>query len=137
MSETSPFCWPVTIYYEDTDIGGVVYHANYLKFFERARTEFLRSIGVNQHSLLRDNIGFVVHHMDIDFIKGATLDDMLVVESSVQNLRRASLTFLQQLVSAQGIVYCRAEVKIACVNTQTMKPIVIPTSIQSEILRER
>ncbi|TOP05405.1 acyl-CoA thioesterase, partial [Vibrio parahaemolyticus] len=64
---SNPFRWPITVYYEDTDAGGVVYHSNYLKFFERARTEMLRAKGISQHVLLEQNIGFVVRHMDIDF----------------------------------------------------------------------
>lgn len=75
------FEWPVTVYYEDTDAGGVVYHSNYLKFFERARTELLRTIGVSQQVLLEQNIGFVVRHMDIDFLQGARLDDHLTVRT--------------------------------------------------------
>ncbi|MCL4110737.1 UNVERIFIED_CONTAM: hypothetical protein GTU68_029800, partial [Idotea baltica] len=83
---SKPFTWPVTVYYEDTDAGGVVYHANYLKFFERARTEMLRSIGVSQQVLLEQNIGFVVRHMDIDFIQGARLDDSLQVITNIYEL---------------------------------------------------
>lgn len=137
MQLANPFCWPVTVYYEDTDIGGLVYHANYLKYFERARTEQFRSYGVNQQQLLQQNIAFVVRHMDIDFIKGATLDEKLMVTSSVVELKKASLRLIQQLVDEKGTPYCRATVKLACINPKLMKPIVIPTSIQSEILRER
>ncbi len=89
------FHWPVTVYYEDTDAGGVVYHANYLKFFERARTEMLRAVGVHQQSLLEQGIGFVVRHMEIDFLKGAKLDDHLEVVTRVSELKKASLTFCQ------------------------------------------
>ncbi len=91
---SKPFTWPVTVYYEDTDAGGgEVYHANYLKFFERARTEMLRSIGVSQQVLLEQNIGFVIRHIDIDFIQGARLDDSLQVITNIYELKRATLVF--------------------------------------------
>ena len=135
--QNAPFCWPITIYYEDTDIGGLVYHANYLKYFERARTELFRGFGVKQQQLLQQEIAFVVRHMDIDFIKGATLDDKLLVETAVVELKRATLRLIQQLVDDEGNIFCRAKVKLACINPKKMKPTVIPTTIQSEILRER
>lgn len=89
QNTASAFQWPVTIYYEDTDAGGVVYHSNYLKFFERARTELLRSIGVSQHTLLTQNIGFVVRHIDIDFLRGARLDEMLNVVTNISELKKS------------------------------------------------
>ncbi|MGL4827485.1 MAG: tol-pal system-associated acyl-CoA thioesterase [Vibrionaceae bacterium] len=137
MQIETAFQWPVTIYYEDTDIGGLVYHANYLKYFERARTEFLRSLGITQKILLAEQTAFVVRHMKIDFLQGATLDDHLVVNSHISELRTASMTFSQLLVANSGAVICKADVKIACINTQQMKPIAIPPFIKSEILRER
>lgn len=136
MSRITPFYWPIRIYYEDTDIGGLVYNANYAKFFERARTELLRSLGINQQSLFEQDVSFVVRHMNIDFIAGATLDDELVVQTSVSRLRRASLDFHQELVDLQGKCLCRALVKVACINPKKMKPISIPTAIYSEMLRE-
>lgn len=137
MSAIFPFCWPIRVYYEDTDIGGLVYHANYIKYFERARTEFLRNIGVHQQVLFENKIAFVVRHMDIDFFKGATLDDELVVQTRVSVLRGASIIFVQELVNLQEECLCRASVKVASISMQNMKPIPIPISIQSEILRER
>lgn len=137
MYDCHPFSWPVRVYYEDTDAGGLVYHANYVKYFERARTELLRNIGVNQQDLLSQRVAFVVRHMDIDFIKGATLDNELVVLTLVSECRRVSLTFVQELLNAQGELMCRATVKIACVDIDKMKPKPIPISIISEILSER
>lgn len=127
------FQWPIRVYYEDTDAEGVVYHANYLNFFERGRTEFLRAIGVDQRKLLEMHTGFVVKNMDIDFIRAAKLDDALVVHTKVAQLKRASLDFLQELVNLEGDVLCRANVKVACVNMQKMKPQAIPTTIASEL----
>lgn len=133
VSKETIFNWPVRIYYEDTDAGGIVYHSNYLKFFERARTEMLRSIGVSQHRLLEESLGFVVKHMDIDFIKGATLDEELVVTTKITEIKRASLLFCQEMVNPEGQVLCKAIVKVACVNTIRMKPQAIPTFMITEL----
>lgn len=124
--------WPIRVYYEDTDAGGVVYHARYLAFFERARTEMLREKGINQQNLLASNIGFVVRRMQTDFLAAAKLDDLLEVETTLVNIKRASLTFSQQLVDSQGNVLCRAEALIACVDISKMKPTALPKSIVAE-----
>ncbi|WP_232733454.1 tol-pal system-associated acyl-CoA thioesterase [Vibrio sp. HA2012] len=131
----SPFQWPVTVYYEDTDAGGVVYHSNYLKFFERARTELLRAGGVSQQSLLEDDIGFVVSHMDIDFIRGARLDDQLSVFTSVCDLKKASLVFCQEMVNPDGKVLCRAKVKVACISSAKMKPKAMPVCVFDALMK--
>jgi len=123
----------VTVYYEDTDAGGVVYHSNYLKFFERARTELLRQKGVSQQVLLDDNIGFVVRHIDIDFLKGARLDDNLTVITTISELKKASIQFCQEIVNLEGRTLCKAMVKVACVNSQKMKPQAIPSSLITEL----
>ncbi|UUM29702.1 tol-pal system-associated acyl-CoA thioesterase [Vibrio japonicus] len=127
------FEWPVTVYYEDTDAGGVVYHSNYLKYFERARTELLRSVGVSQHILLEQNIGFVVRHMDIDFLQGARLDDHLVVRTTIADVKKASLTFCQEIVNPEGKTLCKAMVKVACIDNEKMRPIAMPQSIVMEL----
>ncbi|EGA71300.1 hypothetical protein VISI1226_13291 [Vibrio sinaloensis DSM 21326] len=129
------FDWPVTVYYEDTDAGGVVYHSNYLKFFERARTELLRTVGVSQHTLLEQNIGFVVRHMDIDFLQGARLDDQLTVKTYIAELKRASLSFCQEIVNPAGKTLCKAMVKVACIDNEKMRPKAIPQSIVMEFTR--
>ncbi|MBL4261412.1 tol-pal system-associated acyl-CoA thioesterase [Vibrio fluvialis] len=127
------FNWPITIYYEDTDAGGVVYHSNYLKFFERARTEMLRAIGVSQQVLLEQRIGFVVRHAEIDFKQGARLDDQLTVVTSIAELKKASLTFCQELVNPDGQLLCKAIVKVACIDNEKMKPKAMPQSIILEL----
>ncbi|MBD1575397.1 tol-pal system-associated acyl-CoA thioesterase [Vibrio sp. S11_S32] len=132
---TSAFKWPITIYYEDTDAGGVVYHSNYLKFFERARTELLRMLGISQFTLLEQEIGFVVRHMDIDYIHGATLDQQLNVITTISSLKKASIIFCQELVNLDGKVLCKTNVKVACVNITKMKPQAIPSSIMLELTR--
>lgn len=133
MIEQSAFEWPITIYYEDTDVGGIVYHANYLKFFERARTELFRSRGVSLQEEFANNVSFVVRHMDIDFHKGARLDEQLVVRTWPKNIRRASIDFCQVLVNNAGQALCKATVQVACIHPTTMKPIQIPEYIKSEI----
>ncbi|ELR67410.1 4-hydroxybenzoyl-CoA thioesterase [Photobacterium marinum] len=133
MTEENAFEWPITIYYEDTDLGGIVYHANYLKFFERARTELFRSHGVSLQEFFQLDVSFVVRHIDIDFLSGAKLDDQLVVRTWPANIRRASIDFCQVLVNNAGQALCKAMVQVACVHPKTMKPIKIPEVIKSEI----
>ncbi|WP_413284169.1 tol-pal system-associated acyl-CoA thioesterase [Vibrio sp. MA40-2] len=127
------FKWPVTVYYEDTDAGGVVYHSNYLKFFERARTEMLRHKGISQYDLLSENIGFVVRHIDIDFMQAAKLDDKLTVITTVSEVKKASMVFCQEIVNLEQRTLCKAIVKVACVNNKKMKPQAIPNSIIAEL----
>lgn len=120
------------VYYEDTDAGGIVYHANYLKYMERARTEWVRSLGINQQDLLEQSIGFVVIDMSIRFTRSAKLDDLLEVGCEVIKIKRASLLFEQHIIK-QGQVLVSATVKVACVNTSTNKPIAIPPSLLKEM----
>lgn len=129
------FEWPITVYYEDTDAGGVVYHANYLKFFERARTEMLRALGISQRILLEQKLGFVVRHADIDFFHAARLDDQLKVRSCIAELKKASLTFCQELVNPEGQLLCKALVKVACIDNQKMRPQAMPQSIILELTK--
>ncbi|UJF18624.1 tol-pal system-associated acyl-CoA thioesterase [Vibrio sp. SS-MA-C1-2] len=131
------FKWPVRIYYEDTDAGGVVYHANYLKYFERARTEQLRSAGISQFSLFEQDIAFVVRNIEIDYKLPARLDDELFVDSQIVEHGRASLLFCQNLVNLEGIILCQAYVKVVCVNPKKMKSTAIPKTILTEITRDR
>nr|WP_275658674.1 tol-pal system-associated acyl-CoA thioesterase [Vibrio brasiliensis] len=133
QDNNTKFEWPVTVYYEDTDAGGVVYHSNYLKFFERARTELLRTIGVSQQVLLEQNLGFVVRHMDIDFLQGARLDDHLTVITQIADLKKASLTFCQEIVNPDGNILCKAMVKVACIDNKKMRPKAMPQSIVMEL----
>ncbi|WP_018407854.1 tol-pal system-associated acyl-CoA thioesterase [Methylocystis rosea] len=108
----------IRVYYEDTDFSGLVYHASYLRFMERARTEMLRSLGLDQKALLEGAAGapifFVVRSMDVDFQKPATMDDLLTVETDTLELGGASLT-LEQRVLRQAELLVRAKVRIVCV----------------------
>ena len=126
------FSWPIRIYYEDTDAGGVVYHGQYAAFFERARTEMLRARGFHQQRLLEEQIGFVVRRLTIDYHHPARLDDLLEVQSAITEIRRASLTFTQTLMHKNGTLLCRAELLVDCVNISLMKPIARPESIVAE-----
>jgi acyl-CoA thioester hydrolase len=126
------FRWPIRVYYEDTDAGGVVYHAQYLAFYERARTEMLREKGFHQKYMLDEQIGFVVSRMTIDYRKPARLDDQLIVECEITRIRGASLTFTQRIVDYNDAVINSAECLVVCVNSSQMKPVALPKSIVAE-----
>ncbi len=125
----SVFSWPVRVYYEDTDAGGIVYYANYLRFFERARTEWLRSLGGPSHfemARVRDEV-FVVRGMRIEYHRPARLDDMLELELAVVESRRASIV-LRQWARRQGDdeVLADAEVRIAMIRRSDGRPVGLP-----------
>jgi len=120
------FSWPVRVYYEDTDTGGVVYYSNYLKFFERARTEWLRSHGVNQDKLAREQgLIFVVRRALLDFVRPARLDDMLDVTVEPLKLARVYIELAQE-ARCGAQVLARAEVRVACLDRTSFKPIAMP-----------
>ncbi|HEX5305497.1 MAG TPA: tol-pal system-associated acyl-CoA thioesterase [Dyella sp.] len=122
-----PFHWPVRVYWEDTDAGGVVYHASYLRFMERARSEWLRSLGVEQSAFkARTGLAFLVRSMHIDFLKPALLDDELLVTVEVKERRAASILFGQTIQRRDGTGLIRAEVRVACVDVERMVPVRIP-----------
>ena len=125
-----PFQWPVRVYWEDTDAGGVVYHASYLRFLERARSEWLRAMGINQ-SLVKESTGlaFLVREMQIDFLRAALLDDELVVSVEVKERRAASILFAQTIRRADGAELIRAKVRVACVDVRRMRPVQIPADL--------
>ena len=133
------FTWPVRVYYEDTDNGGVVYYANYLKFMERARTEWLRARGVEQDALVREQgVIFAVRKAEVDYLRPARFNQNLSVSVAVVETGKASLTFNQevQLINEGeecGDVLCRGRIKIACLDAQTFRPRVIPASVTGEI----
>jgi len=131
--ESREFRWPVRIYYEDTDAAGIVYHANYLKFMERARTEWLRQIGYEQNELAASvGILFVVRKIVIDYIQPARFNDETLVVSRVARLGRASLAFAQDIVSQRDVL-SRAKVKVGCLDANSLRPIAIPADIYTEI----
>ena len=132
----SPFLWPVRVYYEDTDASRVVYHAAYVKFFERARTEWLRALGFSQHSL-HDELGvvFTVANIEVDFVRPARLDDELVVAVTVEQVRGASVTFSQVLYrkDAAQAPLARARVRVACVSYETFRPCPLPAGFKNKL----
>ena len=129
------FSWPIRVYYEDTDAGGIVL-CNYLKFIERARTEWLRSLGIEQDSWLDHNRAFVVRHVDLDLQAAARFNAELTVTVVVEQVKKASLVFTQQVVGADGTLHCQARVKAACVDKDAMKAVAIPDSILQAIKAE-
>ena len=128
------FSFPVRVYYEDTDAGGVVYHARYLHFFERARTEWLRMFDFSQQNLLNENKGaFVVKTMTIDYCFAARLDDLLNVETRVSAIKGATIIF-EQCLKREDLVLSKAAVKVAYVDLSKMKPVAIPQEIKTALI---
>ena len=127
------FRWPIRIYYEDTDAAGIVYHANYLKFMERARTEWLRQIGFEQNELaLSFGILFVVRKISIDYLRPARFNDELTVVSRGPRRGRASLEFEQCVVAGDELL-SRAVVKLGCIDSQTLRPVAMPSEVYTGI----
>ena len=137
MSESpaTPFHWPVRVYWEDTDAGGVVYHAGYLRFMERARSEWMRALGVDQMAFKQaTGLAFMVRDMQIDFLKPALLDDELSVTVEVKAWRSASILFAQTITKADGSCLIRASVRVACVDLVRMRPAQIPSDLIPQAL---
>ena len=128
------FNWQVRVYYEDTDAAGIVFYANYLRYMERARTEWLRSIGY-EHDMLKNTHGilFAVKNLSIDYIKPARLDELLTVTSSLLSKRGASLMFQQTIKNDNAELLTRAEVKVACLNASTLKASAMPEELLMEL----
>ncbi|AWL12323.1 Acyl-CoA thioester hydrolase [Saliniradius amylolyticus] len=133
MQITTQHEHPIRVYYEDTDAGGIVYYANYLKFIERARTEWLRSLGIEQDVLLEQSIAFVVKGVTIDYRQPARFNESLRVLSQVVELKRASILFVQQVINDHDNVLVNAQVKVACVDLETMRPKAIPQFVLGEL----
>lgn len=131
------FYWPLRVYYEDTDAAGIVYYANYLKFMERARTEWLRSLGFNQEQLrLEHGIVFAVSRLCNHYRSPARLDDQLSVSVHLQRIGGASFNLEQQVTRADGERLCETRVRIACLNADNFKPRKIPSFLLTELQRE-
>ena len=123
------FEFPIRIYWEDTDAGGIVFYANYLKFMERARTEWLRSLGMGQHALREDTGGmFVVSETSVKYLRPAKLDDPLRVTAHLAEGGRASLVIAQQ-VWRDDTLLCEGTIRIGWVEAATLKPARIPSSV--------
>jgi acyl-CoA thioester hydrolase len=133
------FTWPVRVYYEDTDTGGVVFYANYLKFFERARTEWLRAAGIGQQALTEShNVMFIVKSTAVDYHAPAKLDDELKLSVVVEKLGRASVQFKQEAWRISGEneeLLTTGRIKVGCVDTKRFRPCAIPDDVLLKIER--
>ena len=134
-----PYQHQVRVYYEDTDIGQVVYHANYIKYLERGRTEWLRALGVDQSILIEQNAAFAVVNINIDYLKPARFNDALIVETDVLKTGKASLVFKQEirLQSDSNCLLCKATVKVACVTMPEIKSRALPQELINILKGER
>lgn len=135
MPDAGEFSWPIRVYYEDTDSGSVVYYANYLKFMERARTEWLRTLGFEQDTLLREQgVIFAVRSINLDFLKPAHFNQLLHVTVKLIERGHASLTFTQQVCADQaGAILCEGRVRLACLDHTTLRARAIPKTITGEL----
>lgn len=123
----------IRVYYEDTDAGGVVYHANYLCFMERARTEWLRALGYEQDELRRQGLLFAVRRASIEFIRPARFNELLEVSVEIKNYRGASVDIGQMIFNQAGETICTADIRIACVDAENLRPRQIPKTMFPEL----
>lgn len=131
------FHWPIRVYYEDTDSGGLVYHANYLKFFERARTEYLRALGYELDEVLdQTGIMFVVRSLTIEYLKPACFNDALTATAAVSLLRPASLVFTQTLLRNDEQTLSTALIKVVCLKADGLRPVAIPEPLLQSLKHE-
>ncbi len=122
------FSFPLRVYIEDTDAGGIVYYVNYLKFMERVRTEWLRSIGFQHYLVSQEPVFFVVRRAEVDYRQPARLDDELLATAQVVRLGRASLHFRQRILR-HGVVLADGQIEVACVDRDTLKPRALPSRL--------
>ncbi|HEY0294238.1 MAG TPA: tol-pal system-associated acyl-CoA thioesterase [Bordetella sp.] len=133
LTSSKEFVFGIRVYYEDTDAGGVVFYANYLKFFERARTEWLRTLGFHQSDMAgRLQRMFVVAGLDMDYRKPARLDDLLTIRSRVTRLGRASIHFAQR-AERQGELIASGNIQICCVDTANLRPAELPADVRASL----
>lgn len=133
LANLQPFQWPIRVYYEDTDAGGVVFYANYLAYMERARTEWLRALGFEQPEMAaRDGVLFVVRAVNIEYLKPSRFNDSLQVTVEVVNVGGSRIRFLQQVLRGNEEI-ARAEVEVVCVSTDTFRPARMPDGLRTTI----
>ena len=127
------YSFPVRVYFENTDAGALVYHAEYLKFLERARTEWLRHLGFDHQALARNHRAlFIVASLAIEFVKPARLDDMLAVSVKLDSLGKVRCVFAQE-IRREDEVLVKAKVTVASVNAETLKPVEIPEALRKKM----
>uniref|UniRef100_UPI00333E81C2 tol-pal system-associated acyl-CoA thioesterase n=1 Tax=Castellaniella defragrans TaxID=75697 RepID=UPI00333E81C2 len=137
QSSNPPAILPIRVYYEDTDAGGVVYYANYLKFFERGRTEWLRTLGVDQHALAaREHAIFVVRRADVAYHRPARLDDRIDIHTTVAGSGASTLLFAQEARRDEELL-TTADIQVCAVHPETFKPVRIPPSIRNLLEKAR
>lgn len=125
----------IRIYYEDTDAGGIVYHANYLNFAERGRTEFLRHVGFDNSEISKNhNVIFVVRHIDINYLKPALLDDLLQLETTICDVKNTSF-IMHQCAVKDGDIIADMRVVLVCVDTNSYKPVRLPENVKEAFQR--
>lgn len=127
------FSLPVRVYIEDTDAGGIVFYANYLKYFERARTELMRSIGYELRNGMKKNINYVVHSLELKYLHSARLDDLIQVHALIEKIGRTFIVFKQWATDENDLTLAEGMVKVACVNLDTAKPRVLPTELLEKL----
>jgi len=134
MNKQAIFNWPVRVYYEDTDAGGVVYHSNYLNFMERARTEWLRALGFEQPEVKAEQgVIIVVHSLSVEFKAPACFNDLLDIQCRLTKIGRGSIEMEQRIMRGHALLI-KAEIKLAFVNAETFKPLGIPADIKAAML---
>ena len=121
--------FPIKIYYEDTDAQGVVYYANYLKFFERARTEFLREIGYKQKELMEKGSIFVVREVSVEFKKPANLDQEIEIHTKIIKAGKVSFDFDQEVLTKEGNLLCGGIIRCGCIAVKDFKPKALPRKL--------
>jgi len=133
MSKTKIFALPVRVYFQDTDAGGVVYHASYVNFMERARTEWLRTHGYSNAGLMKEfGVVFVVRSLKLDYLKPALLDDLLDVTAQIKDIGRSRLTLLQTVRRGADLL-TEAEVHLVCVSLASFKPVAVPEVLRVQL----
>lgn len=131
------FLWQVRVYYEDTDAGGVVYHSNYLNYMERARTEWLRAAGYSQQVLTEQaGVSFVVSSLKVDYRIPARFDELLEIRSEITGISGTRLFFHQTITNNEGVLKCRGDIDIVCIDARTFKPRRIPDEIKVKLIND-
>ena len=132
MSKSKIFSWPVRVYFQDTDAGGVVYHASYVNFMERSRTEWLRTFGYSNAGLMKElGVVFVVRSLKLDYLKPALLDDLVTVTSQIKEIGRSRVNIVQ-IVTRDKDLLVEGEVHLVCVDVKTFKPVSVPDVLRKQ-----
>ncbi len=132
MSKHKIFSWPVRVYFQDTDAGGVVYHASYVNFMERSRTEWLRTFGYSNAGLMKElGVVFVVRSLKLDYLKPALLDDLVTVTSQIKEVGRSRVSIFQTVTREKELLV-EGEVHLVCVDVKTFKPVSVPDVLRKQ-----